>query len=132
MKYTGLVLGDLITLAVITLLGFASHGELGPSFTPRILASFIPLCVGWYLLAPTIGLYDEARVSEASALWRPAFAMLFAGPLAALLRGIILNVLILPSFAVILTVTAAIGLTLWRSIWLMIRRRTGPPPHNVS
>jgi len=33
---------------------------------------------------------------------------------------------VIPSFAVILTLTAALGLTLWRCAWLFLRKaRTG-------
>jgi len=122
MKHSTLILGDALTLALITLVGFASHAEFTLSFIPRMAATFIPLCAGWFLLAPSLGLYQDPLVGSVSELWRPGFAMLFAGPLAALLRSMLLNTPVIPSFAVILTLTAALGLTLWRCAWLFLRK----------
>jgi hypothetical protein len=86
-------------------------------------AAFVPLCIGWFLLAPQLGLFQDLTTLTISQLWRPAFVMLFAGPLAALLRGIALGAPVIPSFAIVLSATAAAGLTLWRFLWLLIRHR---------
>lgn len=127
MKHATLIFGDAIALAIVTLVGFASHGELALSFLPRIAASFIPLCIGWFLLAPALGLFDKSIATAASELWRPAFVMLFAGPLAVVLRGIVLVAPIMPSFAVVLTVTGALALSVWRLIFVLLKRRTTAP-----
>jgi len=37
---TILILGDGLTLLIVTLIGFATHGESGISFLPRMLAAF--------------------------------------------------------------------------------------------
>lgn len=122
MKHTALILGDALALLLVTLIGFASHGEFAVSFLPRMAASFIPLCIGWFLLAPSLGLFDNALTRRASGLWRPAFVMLFAGPFAALLRGIALAAPVIPSFAVVLTLIGALALTIWRGLyWLRVR-----------
>lgn len=48
--------------------------------------------------------------------------MLFAGPFAALLRGIALAAPVIPSFAVVLTLIGALALTIWRGLyWLRVR-----------
>ncbi len=122
MKHTVLVAGDAMALAIVTLIGFASHGELAVSFVPRMGASFVPLCIGWFLLAPALGLFDEPVANAASELWRPGFVMLFAGPLAVVLRGILLAAPIMPSFAVVLSLTGALALSLWRSIFVLVKR----------
>jgi hypothetical protein len=123
MRHRGLILGDLIALTVVTLAGFASHGELNVSFLARIAAALVPLVMGWFLLAPSLGLFDEHILLFPSQLWRPTFAMFFAGPFATLLRGIVLNAPIMPSFAVVFTLTSAAALTLWRLIWMLLQRR---------
>ncbi len=124
MKHSALITGDILALLLVTLLGFATHGELAASFLPRMAASLIPLYIGWFLLAPSLGLFDDAPIRLASELWRPAFVMLFAGPLAALLRGIALAAPVIPSFATVLTLTSAVALTLWRVLyWLLNRTR---------
>ena len=75
------------------------------------------------LLAPWLGLFQDAVTSAASQLWRPSFVMIFAGSLAAILRGILLNVPVIPTFAIVLGATAAVGLTLWRTVCLLLDRR---------
>jgi hypothetical protein len=124
MKYRWLLLGDLLTLALVTLVGFVSHAEFAVPYLPRMAASFLPLCIAWFLLAPLLGLFRDAVINEAPQLWRPGFVMLFAGPLAALLRGIALNTLVVASFAIVLSLTAALGLTIWRLLWLLVMRRS--------
>src|SRR5512138_1368760 len=123
-----LAAGDLVTLALVTLIGFGSHGELSGGFLPRMAAVLVPLCAGWFLLAPWLGLFDRSRRPQAAELWRPAFVMLFAGPLAAVLRGIVLGVPIIPSFAFVLSATSAAGLTVWRAIYLMLIRSRALEP----
>ena len=49
-------------------------------------------------------------------------AMLFAGPLAVVLRGLILNAPIIPIFAVVLSATSALGMMIWRGIYLRLKR----------
>jgi hypothetical protein len=117
-----LILGDLFTIALITFIGFASHGEAGVSFLPRIAAIYFPLSISWFLLAPFLGLFQEATVSGPQQLWRPAWAAFFAAPLAAVLRGFILNTPIIPIFAVILGTTTAVGMVIWRSAFYVFRR----------
>ena len=52
MKKYILVLGDILAILTVTIIGFASHGEGGVSFLPRMAAAFFPLLIGWFLLAP--------------------------------------------------------------------------------
>jgi hypothetical protein len=49
--------------------------------------------------------------------------MLFAAPLAALLRGLLLNAPIIPIFAVVLGATSAFGMLVWRGVYSYVARR---------
>jgi len=119
-----LILGDILAIALVTFIGFATHGEAGLSFLPRMAAAFFPLVVGWFLLAPWLGLFKDETIYDARQLWRPALTALFAAPLAAVLRGFILNAPIIPVFAAVLGGTSALGMVLWRLIWVgLVRRR---------
>ena len=118
-----LVAGDILALVVVTLIGFATHGETGLSFLPRMLAAFIPLTVAWFLLSPWFGLFQAEITYAPKQLWRPVLAMLFAGPFAAILRGLILNAPIIPIFAVVLSATSAFGMLVWRGIYIFISQR---------
>jgi hypothetical protein len=117
-----LVLGDLAAIAVVTLIGFATHGETGVALLPRMLSTFVPLVLGWFLAAPFLGLFKPDVTSNAGQLWRPLVAMLLAGPFAALLRAFWLNTVVIPIFGVVLSATAGLGLLVWRTLWWLWQR----------
>lgn len=118
-----LILGDLITLFLLTVVGFASHQELDTAGW-RLLTTFLPLCAAWALSAPQIGLYHPAVITSPSQIWKSIWGMLLAGPLAALLRGVWLNRPILPVFALVLTASGMLGMLLWRLLfWWFIASR---------
>lgn len=119
-----LMAGDAVAVAIVTVIGFVTHGETGISFLPRMLAAFIPLTVAWFLVAPWLGLFQPEITSNPKQLWRPMLAMLFAGPLAAVLRGLILNAPIIPIFAVVLSATSAFGMLVWRCIYFLLNRKS--------
>ena len=126
MKRSTLITGDILALAFITIIGFASHGETQFSYLPRMLTTFIPLLLGWFLVAPWLGLFRAEIASHPKQLWRPVLAMLLAAPLTAILRAAILNSVALPLFTVILGGSAALGMLVWRGMWLLASRRTKP------
>jgi hypothetical protein len=119
-----LVVGDIAAILVVTLIGFATHGEADLSFLPRMAAMFFPLAVSWFMLSPFLGLFQKDLTSNPRQLWRPALAMIFAAPLAAVLRGFILNAPIIPIFAVVLAATSALGMVVWRGVYLLLHRRS--------
>jgi hypothetical protein len=118
-----LVIGDLITLTLVTVIGFASHGE-ATSAGLRMLTTWIPLTVAWFLIAPFFGVYDSERTMDYRQLWRPFWAMVVAGPMAGWLRSVILGLIthnglntpILPIFVVVLGGFAALAMLAWRVI----------------
>jgi hypothetical protein len=117
-----LILGDILALAVITLIGFANHNELRLFPYYRILATFLPLLAGWFLIAPWLGLFKPGINSNPRQLWRPLLAMLLAAPLAGLLRALILNSVVIPLFVLILGGSAALGMLVWRVLWWILTR----------
>lgn len=123
MKARFLIFGDIFSIAIITFIGFATHNEANISFIPRIAAVFFPLVIAWFLLAPWLGLFQPEITSNPRQLWRPAFAMLFAVPLAAFLRGLILNTPVIPIFVVVLSATTALGMVLWRGLYYLFNNK---------
>jgi hypothetical protein len=115
-----LVAGDIIALAIITVIGFATHGETDLSFLPRMSTTFIPLVVSWFLIAPCLGLFNAQNTSALKQLWRPPLAMLLAAPMTAILRAAMLNAVALPLFTLILGGSAALGMLLWRLVWYFL------------
>jgi hypothetical protein len=113
----------MLVLAVLTLVGFVTHGETDLAFLPRMGALFIPLAISWLLVAPWLGLFQPEITSTPKQLWRPALAILFAIPLAATLRGFTLNAPIIPIFVLVLSATSALGMVLWRGIYLALNHK---------
>lgn len=123
MSILSLVLGDLATLAVLTVIGFASHGEIGLSYLPRMGVTFASQALGWFALASALGLFDASRAGQARQLWRPALSAFFAAQLTVNLRGLLLGSAVQPVFAIVLGTTSALGMTAWRWLagWLIKR-----------
>ncbi len=119
-----LLIGDTLTLALITLFGFASHGTMETAGT-RMLTTFIPLVVAWLLVAPHLGVFQDDVTRNWKDLWRPFWAMVLAAPLAAWIRGAWLNAPILPIFVVVLGGISALGLLAWRTLYWIWRNRAG-------
>ena len=122
---TILIVGDLIAFGLITLLGFSSHRELGFSYLSRMAASFFPISMVWFLLAPWFGLFRKEIISNVRQLWRLVLVILIAGPLAAFMRGLILGSPVIPIFVIVLTLTSALGLIAWRTLYFLFTRRSG-------
>ncbi len=118
-----LLLGDTLTVAILTAIGFASHNELGTAPALRLAATFFPTLVAWLLIAPWLGLYDPQITGDPRQLWRPAWAVVLAGPMAAFLRSLMLESLpIIPIFVLVLIATSALGMLIWRILyWLWTR-----------
>lgn len=124
MKKYILILGDILAILITTLIGFATHGEANVAFLPRMAAAFFPLAIAWFLLAPFLGLFQQEHIGSPRQLWRPVLGMIFAGPLAAVLRGLLLNAPIIPIFAVVLSSTSAFGMLVWRGIYLFFKPKS--------
>lgn len=122
-KKSTLILGDVIAFAILTVIGFATHSETELSFLPRMAAVFVPVILGWFILAPWFGLFDEAIISNLKNLLRIPLAMLFVAPFAVILRGAWLNAPALPLFALIFGGSNALGMMVWRWLYIFIARR---------
>jgi hypothetical protein len=124
MKNTALLFfGDVLAIALVTGIGFATHSEAALGLLPRMLTTFLPLVFGWFLAAPLLGLFNPEIHLNPRQLWRPMLAMILAGPLAALLRAIWLNTVVIPIFGVVLSLSAGLGMTVWRGLWLLLKRQ---------
>ena len=126
-----LIIGDVITLILVTVFGFATHGTLATA-GERIFITFVPLLVAWVAVAPFLGVYDPGRALDARQLWRPFWAMVLAAPLASWLRGVWLNAPIIPIFVLVLGGFSALAILAWRAIYALIfaRRLVSPKVTN--
>ena len=88
-----------------------------------MLTTFLPLVLGWGLIAPFLGVYDPVRVADWRQLWRPFWAMVLAGPMVGWLRGVWLGQVILPIFVLVLGGVSALAVLAWRAaFWLVTSR----------
>ena len=117
-------LGDLFALALVTVLGFARHGTLDTA-GGRMLTTFIPLLIAWLMVAPFLGVYNLDNAGKWEQLWRPLWGMVLVGPMAAWIRGVILNAPIIPIFVLVLGGFGAIGILIWRIIFILVFSRWG-------
>jgi hypothetical protein len=111
-----LVGGDGVVLFVVTLIGFATHGELSGAGL-RLLSTLLPLGTAWAVAASALGLYQVSQAVNWKQLWRVLLAMLLAAPLAGILRGFWLNGVVIPVFVTVLGATSALGLLIWRAVF---------------
>ena len=72
-----LLVGDGAILLLVTLAGFAQHGELAGAGL-RLLSTFVPLCAAWALVAPWVGAYEASNTVSLRQLWRPVLAAFLA------------------------------------------------------
>jgi hypothetical protein len=116
-KLWAMMLGDALVVALVTVFGFATHGELGSAGT-RMLTTYVPMALAWAMVAPFLGVYDLQRCADPRQLWRPFYAMVLAGPLAAWMRAVLLgNAPILPVFVVVLGGVSALAILAWRALF---------------
>jgi len=118
-----LILGDILAIGLVTLIGFGTHGETGLSFLPRMAATFFPLVIAWFLLTPWLGLFQDEVIHNSRQLWRPALTALYAAPMAVVLRGFMLNVPIIPIFAIVLGMASALGMVVWRALYFLLNHK---------
>lgn len=121
-----LLVGDFITLGLITVIGFASHGTLG-SAGSRLLTTFIPSVFGWLAAAPLIGAYRPDLAVQFRQLWRPVWSAALGMPFAAWLRGIWLNAAIQPIFVLVMIGVAMAGILIWRMLFCFLAKSWAKP-----
>ena len=126
MKASVVLVGDLIAIAIVTIIGFATHGETTLAFLPRMAVLFFPLSIAWLVLGPWFNLFRAAEISKPAHLLRAALAMVFVVPAALLIRGLALGTPIIPIFGLVLTSVSAVGIVVWRTVAMLIARARTP------
>ncbi len=111
---SSLWIGDLIAWLILTLIGFASHGELQPAAWPRMLATFLPLLLAWFPLAHLLGVLRSPSSLSPSYLLKLSVTVIYAVSLAVILRAAWLHSVAVPLFALVLSLTSIAGMLFWR------------------
>lgn len=121
-KWVWLVLGDLLVLLLFVWVGRGTHALPGSDVLAALITA-APFVLGWFVVAPWVGLYKtQASQNLAKLLPRLLLAWLIAGPLAALLRAIFLGRPlpegIIPIFVVVTTGVGFAFFLVWRLVYL--------------
>jgi len=116
-----LLLGDWLTLALVTVIGFLSHSQQVQF--GRFLATAVPICLSWILTAPWFGIFSKEKNQGLRNWWKIGWAVLLAVPLAVILRGLVLGSAVQVSFTFVMIATSLLGLLIWRLIWSIVIRK---------
>ncbi len=119
---TFLILGDVVVLALVTILGFITHGSLQTAGW-RILTTFLPLLIAWLCMAVPARMFELEQMRDWRNLWKPFWGMIFASSMAAVVRGFWLGTPVLPIFVIVLSGIGALAILIWRALfWFMIHK----------
>ena len=120
----GVIAGDTLTIAAITLAGFGTHGTLVTAGV-RIWSTFLPLLAAWLLVGVHVGVFDPRNLRSPDRLWRPVWAMILAAPVFGLMRAWFLgSPVISVLFVMVIGGVGALTMLLWRGIyWFWTARR---------
>ena len=117
-RLTALVVGDIISFVVFTVVGQSNHKE-AVSLT-SVVTIAVPFLVAWFVVAPFLGAFGR-RASAATTrpiplLPRTALSWVVAWPVALLLRAIVFHGVITPAFAIVALIINMIFLLAWRGV----------------
>jgi hypothetical protein len=116
------VSGDLVVFLVATILGFASHRELGLHALGRMAATWVPFSAAWFVFAAWLGLFDPRRMRRVSSLVRVGVASLIAAPVGAWLRSLWVRTDIVLVFVLVMAAVTTGLLLLWRGLLGLVLR----------
>ncbi|MHB8599944.1 MAG: DUF3054 domain-containing protein [Ktedonobacteraceae bacterium] len=119
-----LAVGDAIVFLIFAAIGRNSHGEAsGLSAIPQIVLTAAPFAVGWFIVAPFLGVFRRGLADEPKAMaMRTALAWLLSWPVGLLLRWFFVDRLKNPptsaadftSFATVTFLFNMVVLLVWR------------------
>lgn len=122
-----LVAGDVASFLVFASAGRTSHHEVGASSLANLLdsvATAVPFMLGWFLVSPFVGAFRRSRTIGLKKMFaRTELAWLCSYPAALILRVLIAPDHQMPlTFAIVIFISNAIFLGLWRSAFALVER----------
>ncbi len=116
-----IVPGDVVVLVVLTIIGFASHSTLDE--TLRLVVTTAGVLVAWAVVAPWFGAFSAPTITRWSSVWRVALAWAIAAPVAGFLRGLILDLVVSPTFILVTIAVNGAALVAWRLVFAAVHQR---------
>ena len=120
-----LVAGDVVSFLVFAGVGRQSHGEAsGLSALAQVAVTAFPFALGWFLVAPFVGAFRRSRTTgPRQMLATVELSWLCAWPVTLLLRWIFSTDHKIPvSFAVVILLSNAVFLAIWRGPFAVVER----------
>lgn len=120
-----LVTGDIISFLVFAGVGRRSHNETsGLSAIAQIVGTAAPFAVGWFLVSPFAGAFRRSLIgAPRRMLARTELAWLAAWPVTLVLRWAFSADHQIPlSFAIVVLISNAVFLGLWRMLFAVFTR----------
>ena len=115
-----LLIGDVLTILIVSLVGFANHNS---AIDWRIFTTFLPMLAAWAVTGLLLGVYKVEVTRAPAQLWRVVLAVFVAAPIAVWLRAIWLDRAVILVFALVLALSAARGMLIWRLLWIWFGKR---------
>ncbi len=119
-----LAVGDAIVFLIFAAIGRNNHGEAsGLAAIPQIVLTAAPFAIGWFIVAPFIGVFRRKLADEPKAMaMRTALAWLLSWPVGLLLRWFFVDRLKNPptsagdftAFAIVTFLFNVVVLLIWR------------------
>lgn len=123
--YATLVAGDIASFFVFAGVGRQSHDEVsGLGAIGQIAVTALPFALGWFLISPFAGAFRRSLIgAPRRMLIRTELAWLAAWPVALVLRWALAADHRIPlSFAIVVLVSNAVFLGIWRFIFAVCTR----------
>ena len=131
-----LAVGDAIVFLIFAAIGRNNHGEAsGFAAIPQVVLTALPFIVGWFVVAPFVGVYRRVLADQPKAMAiRTVLAWLLSWPVGLLLRWFFVDRVKVPptdikdftAFAIVALIFNLLVLIVWRVPYALnnkVRRR---------
>ncbi len=113
-----LLAGDIVVLCITTVIGFVYHNSFSNS-EQRLPLTLFTTVIAWLFVGFPLKVYYTNDRMTSHHLWRALWASILAAPMAAFLRGWVLDRPILPMFIIAFGGINTLAIMIWRSVYLI-------------
>lgn len=116
-------IGDVVSLVLFAMIGRQTHAEgLAPQ---SVLMTAAPFVAAWFIVASVLRAYRPALLTSPRVMFMQSLVVaLAAGGLGVFLRAALLQVPVVPLFAVVAMPMAALFVIAWRMIFIFVYQRS--------
>jgi hypothetical protein len=121
----GLIVGDACMFVIFAAVGRDTHHEAaGFSAFWQVLETAAPFALGWFIVAPFLGVYRKSVTASVRAMLKhTALGWVCAWPVAMVLRGLFRQEIPPLSFALVVLIANLLFLCVWRGLFALVANR---------